>query len=472
MKKFVIIGLLWWAGLAAFPAYASVIPQLNSQGAYILENASQLRWFRDAVNNGATELNAVLEADIDLGGLPWVPVGNSEKARYNGSFDGQRHLVRGLNARESRTLGLFGYIDYGGVVSNLRLEEAKIVFHGGGRIQAGVIAGTSRGIIQNCYVIKSSLIVWRDGKTPAHISCGIIAGTNDEGVILDCATIKNSIGTKTGDERKTDEINLPGIGNNAGHKSEGGIGAHQPDFYEYYAAGGVCGLNIATMPRVGVIMNCRPQHNEILISSGAHEVDFFGGGICGWMLGGIIRQCDISGGKIISYSAAKNAEIGGIAGSSSPGGYIEDSRVEGGMSLSSLKNAASSLGGAVGSMVGTNISSCLIKDVTINAYGDGPHYLGGIAGALINGKISDCRVAVSFVPAEKSGFANVGAVAGMMSNLDELRTCCPEPTVENTFFASGIAGGTVIGAITGMNAASADITAFPFDLSLSPDMEM
>lgn len=471
MKKFLIIGLLW-VGLAAFPAYASVIPRMNNHGAYILENASQLRWFRDAVNNGATELDAVLAADIDLEGHPWVPIGNSEKTRYNGSFDGQRHLIRGLNVRESRTLGLFGYIDYGSTVSNLRLEEAKIVFQGGGRIQAGVIAGASRGIIQNCCVIKSTLLVWRDGKTPAHISCGVIAGTNDEGVILDCVTIKNSLGTKTGDERKSGKTNLPEIGDTLEHKSEGGIGALQPDFYEYYAAGGVCGLNIATMPRVGVIMNCRPQHNEILISSGAHEVDFFGGGIVGWMLGGIIRQCDISGGKISSYSVAKNTEIGGIAGASSPGGYIEDSRVEGGMSLSSLNNAASSLGGAVGSMIGTNISSCLIKDVTIHAYEDGPYYLGGIAGVLVNGKISDCRVAVTFIPAEKSGFANVGAVAGMMSDLDELHACCPRPAVENTFFAAGIAGGTVIGAMVGMNAASADIAAFPFDLSLSPDLEM
>lgn len=466
MKK-IIIGLLLTC-FAAIPAYASVIPQLNSHGAYVLENASQLQWFRDEVNSGKTELNAVLAADIDLEGHPWVPIGNSEKNRYDGSFDGQQHLIRGLNVSGYRTLGLFGYIDNSGVVCNLRLEGAKITFHGGGKIQAGVIAGASRGIIQNCCVTKSTILVWRDGETPAHISCGVITGTNDEGVILDCVTVMNSIGAETSNTRK--------VGGAADHEYESKIGAHQPNFYEYYAAGGVCGLNIATIPRVGVIMNCSSQRNEILISAETREVDFFGGGIIGWMLGGIIRQCDISGGKIGCNSAAKTAEIGGIAGSSSPGGYIEDNRVEGGMSLSSLNNAAGSLGGAVGSMVGTNISSCLIKDVTIdvtiNEHEDGPHYLGGIAGILINGKISDCRVAATLATPGTSEFPNVGAVVGMMGYLDELRACCARPAVENTFFASGIAGGIAVGTMTGMNAASADIAAFPFDLSLSPDLEM
>lgn len=58
---------------------------------------SQLHEFRDRVNGGQdyTGLTVKLGADLDLTGVVWTPIGNSNNP-FSGTFDGQNHTIKGL----------------------------------------------------------------------------------------------------------------------------------------------------------------------------------------------------------------------------------------------------------------------------------------------------------------------------------------------------------------------------------------
>lgn len=150
---------------------------------YLIENAEELYWFADAVNQydtqdskGYVPLHAKLTKDITIqslqlqNGVPtgdvntmteWRPIGDSTH-KYAGIFDGQGHTISGLylNVEDKSTKaenhGLFGEIGVGtwdsrthqGTIRNVTLENSYL---SSTATNLGGIAGVSRGgIIQNC----------------------------------------------------------------------------------------------------------------------------------------------------------------------------------------------------------------------------------------------------------------------------------------------------------------------------------
>lgn len=83
---------------------------------YEIENGEQLAWLADTVNNADSvkTIYAVLTEDIDLGKNPWTPIGKfgfgSSDRSFSGSFRGNGHTVKGLNA-SAEYAGLFGSIN-------------------------------------------------------------------------------------------------------------------------------------------------------------------------------------------------------------------------------------------------------------------------------------------------------------------------------------------------------------------------
>lgn len=140
-----------------FSAFGQTQPSQDENGYYLIESAEHLKWFRDQVNaseheqvdtNGdgqinmdddtVVRLNAKLTADIDLGGESWTPIGEynngeePDEVRFGGYFDGQGHVIKGLNVQPidgRQSYGLFGYVAWG-VVKNL-----------------GIVGGTAEGSI-------------------------------------------------------------------------------------------------------------------------------------------------------------------------------------------------------------------------------------------------------------------------------------------------------------------------------------
>ena len=171
----------------------------------------------DVVNSGDTDLNIILDNDIDLSDIDWTPIG-TESRPYTGTFDGGTYTITGLTVNQTRNyVGLIGCIGSNGTVKNVKLENVNIT--GDGYFVGGV-AGTNYGTIENCSV---------DGTLTnnRHYLGGVVG--NNYGSIIGCS----SSGTITGTSPNVGGIGGQSVGgtimacysvaNIKGRSSSGGV---------------------------------------------------------------------------------------------------------------------------------------------------------------------------------------------------------------------------------------------------------
>ncbi len=141
-----------------------VEPKLNENNVYEISTAGELHWFRDYVNSGNVNANAVLTCDITdnndvLTGYgvlasdtsafrKWTPIG-SETYKYSGHFDGQGYTINGLYMNDSTISygGLFGYTASSAIIEKVGVDYSYFK----GNQYIGGICGYSQGKIHNCY---------------------------------------------------------------------------------------------------------------------------------------------------------------------------------------------------------------------------------------------------------------------------------------------------------------------------------
>lgn len=129
-----------------------------------IATAAQLKLLADNVNNKVSDYQNVyfkLVDDLDLNDYPWTPIGvvwfyndNRNPTPFSGIFDGNGHVVKGLNVeivnpalRDNKGAGLFGYSD--GVIRNLAVEGTVV---GSRPDSSGGIVGSGSSIssVENC----------------------------------------------------------------------------------------------------------------------------------------------------------------------------------------------------------------------------------------------------------------------------------------------------------------------------------
>ncbi len=129
-----------------------------------ITTADELRSFRDKVNGGETELNAVLKADIDLGGAEWEPIALDGGKPYIGSFYGNGHTIKNYkisklyagkidNNIEGLFAGFFANVGGGGSVSGVILNGDIDIVHdkpNGKIVYLGGVAAYSSGAVLSC----------------------------------------------------------------------------------------------------------------------------------------------------------------------------------------------------------------------------------------------------------------------------------------------------------------------------------
>ena len=128
----------------------------DGQGNYTVTTAEGLKNIAELVNEEwKLDINITLTDDIDLKGIDWTPIGIDYNHQYTGTFDGGGHTITGLTVTGSdQYAGLFGYIDTGGKVKDVTLEDVKIESnHSSGYV--GGVAGWSYGTLENCSVSGS-----------------------------------------------------------------------------------------------------------------------------------------------------------------------------------------------------------------------------------------------------------------------------------------------------------------------------
>lgn len=155
----------------------------TAEDPYQIGSAAALAEFRDKVNRGERDADAVLIANIDLSEIcsdakdtSWTPIGNAQTVNgptYKGTFDGQGHSVKNLYIAGSENAGLFGYIN-GGTVKNLRVS-GSITTTGGG------VVAINDGRIENC-CSSVTIIATATGN---NVTVGGVVGLN-YGSVTNC----------------------------------------------------------------------------------------------------------------------------------------------------------------------------------------------------------------------------------------------------------------------------------------------
>ena len=160
----------------------------DGQGNYTVTSAEDLKNIAKLVNEERkSDINITLTDDIDLTGIDWTPIGIDYNHQYTGTFDGGGHTITGLTVTGSdQYVGLFGYINSGGKVMNVVLEDVQITSDNSSGSVGGV-AGNSWGTIENCSV---------SGSVSGTTFAGGVVGSQWGGSITGCnssATVKGVI---------------------------------------------------------------------------------------------------------------------------------------------------------------------------------------------------------------------------------------------------------------------------------------
>ena len=140
----------------------------DSSDPYIIKTAEQLAFLAKQVNGGETYRGKYfqLEADLDLSGSEWTPIG-TETVPFSGKFSGNGHVLTNVKITAAGDyIGLFGYNT--GTITYVGIESGEI---SGGNC-TGSICGLNAGTITGCY--NNAPVT---GKESAGGVCGKNSGT-------------------------------------------------------------------------------------------------------------------------------------------------------------------------------------------------------------------------------------------------------------------------------------------------------
>ena len=164
---------------------------------YEVYNANGLLAWNEAVQ-GNLSLNCTLTDDIDLTGKEWTPIGDYEN-RYTGTFDGGNHTITGLTINQYGSyVGMIDFLDSGGTVQNLTLENVNIT---GGDI-VGSVVGDNYGTVTACTASGNvsgtsrigGVVGYNNGTvTACYHASGNVSGTSYIGGVVG----RNTSGTVT-----------------------------------------------------------------------------------------------------------------------------------------------------------------------------------------------------------------------------------------------------------------------------------
>lgn len=266
-------------------------------GVYHVYDAQGLvEWaFKDDV----LTVNVVLENDIDMSGIEWVPVGTGMDSGYAGDFDGGGKTIAGLTVKSGGNAGFFGAVAARGKVHDLSFSEAQVTGTGDNS-SAGVIAGASLGVIEDCNVVSSEVSGQYAGAVTGNNSVQVnrcdavgvsVTGTFSAGGIAGLSYGKIEYCTLSGESR---------IVASGGSSRAGGIVGSTSE------EGGV--------KTSGRVLKCAVE--------GAFVSGVWAGGVAGENGFGIIAQCVVDGVTLTHASSGSNARLGGVVGYNTRGDVV------------------------------------------------------------------------------------------------------------------------------------------------------
>ncbi len=244
-------------------SYTNTLEEATGEdGYYEIYSAAQLYAFASAVNSGNTTISAKLVDNIDLSTVcgeagSWTPIGKDENHQFKGTFDGNGNTISNLTVNGNGYIGLFGFVDSGGVVKNLAVI-GNVSGIGSYSVVISGMVGYNNGTVTNC-------------SFSGTVSCGEnggwmggVVGYNNNGTVTNCSFS----GTVSGGTKSSYIGGV--VGNNLGtvkYCSNTGTVSGGEDSY---VIGGVVGSNSSN----GAVESC---YNTGDVSGGGHSQSQIGG---------------------------------------------------------------------------------------------------------------------------------------------------------------------------------------------------
>lgn len=306
-------------------------PEAVTGQTYYINNAEELAWVADQVNNGNKFIGStiILNADIDLQKKLWNPIGHSKDKSFQGTFNFNGKSIINLTTNGyyrnniyteenhvKNYVGLFGYTKNATLLGDLTLKRDGSTPNEGAHIQGlGNYVGALIGYAEDTSIdITSQIISELNVSGIGDYVGGLIGALEINGNVNNAVTLKGpSVGS----------IALGGL-TNYGYTSGGGT--------SNYVAGVIGG--ILTSNTSGI----RNGTNAYTI-----EVD-----------------------KLINYGTISNAQgpSGGVIGGVEGQGFILN--INEAVSTSDIINSSSNMGGILGYSDGTvNINNVTIANDSI-----------------------------------------------------------------------------------------------------------
>ena len=167
-----------------------------------INTPEKFAWFINYVNGthggaGVNNANGKLTADLNMEAYGWVGIGSSTKP-YTGTFDGNGHVITGLNTNyydnnSDANYGLFSNLN-GGTVKNVYIKDAVYnVGHTGGTYYIGSLVGKfNSGTVENS-VVTGELIASNAGSY-----VGGLVGLQAGGELHSCYVVPTMTGYQMG----------------------------------------------------------------------------------------------------------------------------------------------------------------------------------------------------------------------------------------------------------------------------------
>lgn len=322
--------------------------------------------------NDAKSSNVILQADIDMSGKKWTPIGSGMSTGYSGDFDGNGKYIKNLKVNVTAgNAGFFGGLAEGAKVHDIKFTGAEIT----GSSSVGVIAGESLGIIDRCNV--------RDSK---------VTGNNAGGI-----TGNNSV--------QVNNCNVQNVTINGSYLA-GGISAYNYGKIEYCTVSGNTTQITATgsSSRAGGIVASNSEENGIATSGRilkcAVEVvtvsGVWAGGIAGENAFGTVAQCVVDRSEIIHESDQNSTRLGGVVGYNSRGEVVAS------YCANSTVGADGLTSESIGGIVAYNMNSTSSPVYVYGCYSTHVSLLGNVSnnnkGAIAgynNGHVTSCYAVLS-----------------------------------------------------------------------------
>lgn len=361
----------------------------------------------------------------------WIPIGKNGTTPFRGTFNGNGHLIDGFGMTvQEDPAGLFGVVESGGRIENVRLEPQSIAGQG----FAGALAGVNKGTVANSSVhLPEGVQI--SGQTVGSVigqNSGSLAGiklTSVPDVAVVAAVAQGAAGSLVGEN--TLDINEQTF-------TEFGYTGRVTSAVADTALGGWIGKQTGSMTGI------RVNKSYTVTSSGENNI---AGGLIGHYIGGAMADTvlTLSGGVV--EASAQTSIVGGIAGKSDAGQTLRNVTVVSNQVETAIRGNGI-VGGIVGDKTGSGTNAFELENVRteqaeIGSFAESAHsVMGGIAGTIANAAVGGAYFDGKLRPLGEQ--ATAGGIAGRAADTVLYRS----ESLPDIAFAAR-AGASSIGGIAG-----------------------